>query len=49
MTNYFIAGYSKINGKLIYRSALTDDLKQLLIDKQNVMSQFDMILTIKRI
>jgi len=47
MTNY-LAGYSKKTGKLIYRSALTNDLKQLLIDKNNMINQFEFLFMVRK-
>jgi len=46
--NYYLTGYSKVTGKLIYRSALTSDLKQLLIDKNNMINQFEFLFMVRK-
>ncbi len=47
--NYYLTGYSKITGYMVYRSALTDNLKELLIERENLKNTFNFILRINKI
>ena len=48
MTYYYLMGYSKETGKRVYKSALTDDLKELLLTRNRIQKDFGFILTLKR-